>query len=365
MSIHILHRLKQLIACITFFIATLKQRIQTYLDYRITKNFQKFSLAKSFESTTSKRVAIVALYPRDGILPSVNRLIDSLLSSDYSVVAVMNQSKLMDSWLTALSSKPIEILVRPNIGRDFGAYRTGFQYVEKKGILNNAEHLLFANDSVVYGPASIDFVKSLLNVDKPWLGMFVNFQFHTHCQSFFQVFRSEIFTKTKFSDFWKNYYPSELRHKAINNGEVALSSMCLGFGFAPTSFVTAKSILESSEFLEFTPDEKFGIWSNHGYAFLDERLSTMQNTKFLMSRQYLENNVSHHQGLLASRILKSPLKLDIFQTGQVTLDGLEATLKSLGIKDIELQNILAIMTLKGTHASNRGFRRLWKTFGYI
>jgi hypothetical protein len=195
--------------------------------------------------------------------------------------------------------------------------------------------------------------------------MFVNYQFHTHSQSFFQVFRREVFANPSFSDFWKNYYPSELRHKTINNGEVALSSLCLDLGFSPTSFVTAKSILESSEFHEFKPDEKFGIWSNHGGAWLDERISTLENTKFLMNRQYLENNVTHHQGLLASRILKSPLKLDIFQTGQVTLDGLESTLISLGIRDIELQNILGIMTLKGTHASNRGIKRLWKTFGYI
>jgi len=365
LSIFIYHRLKQLIARLTYFLATIRQRTQTYIDFRITKNFEKFNAAKSFEPTESIRIAIVALYPRNGVLPSVNRLIDSLVSSNYHVVAVMNQSNLLDSWITSLSSKPIEILVRPNIGRDFGAYRTGFRYIESKGTLKSANYLLFANDSVLYGPKSIDFVKSLLKADKPWLGMFVNYQFHTHSQSFFQVFRSEVFSLTSFSEFWKNYYPSELRHKAINNGEVALSSLCLGLGFSPSAFVTAKSILESSEFLEFTPDEKFGIWSNHGHAFLDEKISTFENTKFLMCRQYLENNVTHHQGLLASRVLKSPLKLDIFQTGQVTLEGLEATLISLGIRGDELENILRVMTLKGSHVSNRGIRRLWKTFGYI
>jgi glycosyltransferase involved in cell wall biosynthesis len=365
LSIFIRHRLKQLIARSTFFIATLKQRIRTYLDYRITKKFQKYNLVKSLESVAGERIAIVALYPRDGVLPSVRRLIDSLVSSNYSVVAVMNQSEHVDSWLAALSNQPIEILLRPNIGRDFGAYRTGFRYVESKGELNGARHLLFANDSVLYGPKSIDFVNSLLSVDKPWLGMFVNYQVHTHSQSFFQVFRKEIFTKASFSDFWKNYYPSELRHKAINNGEVALSSLCLSLGFLPNSFVTAKSILENPEFHAFTPDEKFGIWSNHGGALLDERIATFENTKFIMSRQYLENNVTHHQGLLASRILKSPIKLDIFQTGLVTLEGLENTLISLGISGRELQEILDVMMLKGSHASRRGLKRLWGTFGYI
>lgn len=365
MSIFILHRLKQLIAHFTFFLATGKQRSKTYLDFRITKKFEKYSLIQSLEPVTSDQIAIIALYPREGILPSVNRLIDSLVSSNYSVIAVMNQSKHMDTWLTSFASKPIEILVRPNIGRDFGAYRTGFKHAEGKGLLTGADRLLFANDSVLYGPKSIDFVTSMLKVDKHWLGMFVNYQFHTHSQSFFQVFSKEIFSQKNFSKFWKNYYPSELRHIVINNGEVALSSLCIGLGFSPNSFVTAKSILENPEFCDFTPDEKFGIWSNHGGALLDERISTLENTKFLMSRQYLENNITHHQGLLASRVLKSPLKLDIFQTGQVTLEGLENTLISLGINGRELQEILDVMTLKGSHASRRGLKRLWGTFGYI
>ena len=84
-----------------------------------------------------------------------------------------------------------------------------------------------------------------------------------------------------------------------------------------------------------------------------------------MKRQYLENNVTHHQGLLASRVLKAPLKLDIFQTGQVTLDGIETTLVELGISDQELQEVMGVMTLKGTHASRRGFNRLWGMYGYI
>jgi hypothetical protein len=84
-----------------------------------------------------------------------------------------------------------------------------------------------------------------------------------------------------------------------------------------------------------------------------------------MRRQYLENNVTHHQGLLASRVLKSPLKLDIFQTGQVTLEGIEDTLSALGIQGQDLQDVINVMTLKGTHASRKGFQRLWGNYGYL
>ena len=205
----------------------------------------------------------------------------------------------------------------------------------------------------------------MLKVKMPWHAMFVNYQFHTHAQSFFQVFERAIFQETKFSEFWHNYYPSELRHHAINNGEVGLSSTCLRLGFAPVSYVSASSILENSEFGDFTLDEKFGIWSNHGLTFLNQEISTFDNTSFLMRRQYLENNITHHQGLLASRVLKSPLKFDLLQSGQSTFEGLRTSLFSLGVEDDELQGTLDVMTLKGTHASRRGIKRLWGLYGYV
>lgn len=359
------HRLKQVLARFTFFIATLKIRIKTFFDYRITKKFDHYTILRKIEKLSKDGVAIVALYPREGIKDSVIRLIDSLIASNYSVIAVINESHLAEDWIAAISEKPVEILRRPNIGRDFGAYKIGFIHAEKNGYLRNTERLLFANDSVLYGPRSNDFVQSMLKMERPWHAMFVNYQFHTHAQSFFQVFEGNIFQTKAFAKFWHKYYPSELRHHAINNGEAGLSAMCLALGFAPESYVSANSILDNANFGDFTPDEKFGVWSNHGLTYLNQEISSFENTSFLMKRQYLENNVTHHQGLLASRVLNAPLKLDIFQTGQATIHGIEETLVALGLTDDELNEVLRVMTLKGTHASRKGFNRLWGTYGYV
>jgi hypothetical protein len=358
-------RLRQLVAQFTFFIATLKIRINIFIKYRITKKFEHYTVIRKIDKISSGGMAIVALYPRAGILKSIHRLIDALITSNYSVIAVVNEGRLTDEWLDSLSNKPIEILIRPNIGRDFGAYKIGFIHAEKNGYLKSAEHLLFANDSVLYGPESVNFVDSMLKVNLPWHAMFVNYQFHIHAQSFFQVFEKNIFLKKEFSEFWYNYYPSALRHHAINNGEVSLSATCLKLGFTPASYVSAQSILENSNFDDFTSDEKFGIWSNHGLAFLNKDFSTSENTVFLMKRQYLENNISHHQGLLASRVLKSPLKLDIFQSGATTIGGLRDSLVSLGLAEDEIKDVLQVMTLKGSHASRRGFNKLWGLYGYV
>jgi glycosyltransferase involved in cell wall biosynthesis len=365
MEFFVYNRLKKFFAQSTFFIANFRLPIKSFIDYRITKKFDQYNIVKRVDKLSNNGLAIVALYPRQGILSSATRIIDSLLLSNYSVLVIMNESPSSRAWLEILGNKPIEILTRPNIGRDFGAYKIGFKYAEKNGYLNQIENLLFANDSTLYGPNSINFVKSMLEIKKPWQSMFVNYQFHMHAQSFFQVFNKDIFQRETFSKFWHNYYPSEFRHRTINYGEVLLSSVCIGEGFVPYSFVSAKSILDHPEFREFSVDEKFGIWSDTGFNFSVREFATLENTKLFMQRQYLAVNITHHQGLLASRVLKAPLKLDIFQTGLATLEGIETTLKELGIMGNELIDVMDVMTLKGSHVSKKGFQKLWRFYGYL
>ena len=365
MGYTLFHLVKRLIAQFTFFIATIKVRIKCFLNYRLTKGFHKYKVVKKLDSFSDHGLAIVALYPRRGILRSVTRLLDSLISSNYSVLVVVNESSFSSEWLEALEKKPIEILTRPNNGRDFGAYKIGFLHAEKNGYLTGTEHLLFANDSVLYGPNSVNFVRSMLKLELPWHAMFVNYQFHIHAQSFFQVFRKEIFLTNHFAKFWHEYYPSELRHNAINNGEVGLSKIPLNMGFAPVPYVNGKSILDSPDFINLTFDEMFGIFGGDLEAFIDEDFSSLEKIYFLLRRQYLDRNISHQQGLLSSRVLKAPLKLDIFQTGQATIEGLQDTLASLGLAEGEIAEVLSVMTLRGTHSSRLGFQKLWGLYGYV
>jgi hypothetical protein len=365
MGYTLFHLFRRLIARFTFFIATIKVRIRCFVNYHVTKGFYRYKVVKKLDYFSDHGLAIVALYPRRGILMSVTRLVDSLISSNYSVLVVVNESDFSTKWLDALEKKPIEILTRPNNGRDFGAYKIGFLHAEKSGYLHGAEHLLFANDSVFYGPNSINFVRSMLKLELPWQAMFVNYQFHIHAQSFFQVFRKEIFLTNNFANFWHDYYPSELRHKAINSGEVGLSKITLSMGISPIGFVKAKLIFENPDFINFTHDEIFGILDGNLLAFTEKDFGTLENFYFLMRRQYLDRNISHNQGLLASRVLKAPLKLDIFQTGQVTLEGVADTLISLGLEEDEATEVLNVMTLKGTHSSRLGFQKLWGSYGYV
>jgi hypothetical protein len=351
------------IAKFTYFIATLKIRTKTFFHYRISKKFYQFKVEKTLEKLSTDGLAIVALYPQAQTLKSVNRLIDSLVISNYSVLVVINQSHFSGEMLHLLSSKPIEIVTRPNLGRDFGAYKIGFLHAEKSGYLEDIDHLVFANDSVIYGSRSIAFVNSLLKVDVPWNAMFINYNKQLHAQSFFQVFEKIIFKHSSFSKFWHKYYPHEVRHNVINKGESSLSKFLLRLGFAPTSHVSAEDILKHPEFLGFTPDENLALYWDLGNFFLNNNIS-FDNSVLLMRRQFLSHNLTQYQGLLASRILKAPLKLDIFLSGMVTSGGVCDSLVSLGLEQDEINDVLALMlTIRGKQDYN-GVRKLWHSFGY-
>ena len=364
--IFIYTRLRRFIAVFTFYVYSFPTRYRNYVAIKITRKSDEITEVEIRDSLkSSKKIAVVALFPRPDILPSVKRLLKSLTNSGFDVLAVINKSSMFGEWKQSISGDRISIITRPNIGRDFGAYKAGFGYLKSLHSFDQYEKLLFANDSVYFGPRSEQFVEEMLTHDEAWLSMFVNYQFHTHAQSFFQIFDKSIFRQEKFDSFWRHYYPSDLRHRAINFGEVELSSTCLGLENSPIAFVTAERILTDARFHDFTQDEKFGIWSNHGYAFLNSELATNENTKFLMKRQYLENNVTHHQGLLASRVLGAPLKLDIFQTGQVTIEGVHDTLLTLGASPREASQIRRQMLSKGSHVSKTGLKRLWASYGLI
>ena len=366
MAIFLYTRLKRVIAGVTFYLYSIPTRVKTWVAFRITGTANKQNLVKSgIQDPGCHQVAILALFPRKAILNSTLRLIDTLLRDQVHVVCVINISSMSEEWISEISNRNVTLVTRENIGRDFGAYKAGFKFCVDNDLLANATKLIFANDSVFYGENSKTFLQDILNMDESWLAMFVNYQYHTHGQSFFQIFDKTVFNTQAFAQFWDSYYPSELRHLAINNGEVGLSNVCLNSGFSAVPYVTSGRIEKSPKFDEFSYDETFALWSNHGHAFLDKTLVTRANSIHQLRRTFLELNATHHAGLLASRVLAAPLKLDIFQTGLATREGIENTLNSLQIADAEASEVLGIMTHKGTHSSKKGFRKLWNSFGYI
>lgn len=318
------------------------------------KRFYHFYVSKTVLSYTVERtgtvegsagVAIVALYPRGPLLESVTRLISTLVAEQYLVIAVVNKSRQSPEWLAALTQLNITLLSRPNVGRDFGAYRLGYLFAERQGLLKNARHLLFANDSIYYGPRSQAHIAELLKDEHPWTAMFVNYEFHAHAQSFFQRFSRELFSLSAFHQFWRDYYPSEKRKHNIHRGEVKLTSTLITLGYTPHGFISADRILSNSLFGDFTEYEKQNILRFCKAAEVSqvpiERQAERQAIEALMRSQFFTKNITHAQGTLAARVLGAPLKLDL---GWITTkEAIYGSLVALGCSAEEAATTLAFM----------------------
>lgn len=75
--------------------------------------------------------------------------------------------------------------------------------------------------------------------------------------------------------------------------------------------------------------------------------------------------MSHQAGLIASRVLGAPLKLDIIRAGAATVEGVRQSLVELGCDEAELEQVLDYMSSRGSPASLRGLRKLWFEFALI
>lgn len=299
-----------------------------YRSY-VSKTAFAHTVERTATTEGSAGVAIVALFPRGPLLESVTRLINTLVAEQYLVIAVVNKTHQSPEWLAALAKLNITLLSRPNVGRDFGAYKVGYLFAEEHRLLTNAANLIFANDSVYYGPRSQDHLVELLNEEHPWTAMFVNHQHHTHAQSFFLRFGNELFSLPAFRQFWRSYYPSEAREHTIDKGEIKLSVTLIELGYAPHGFVSVDRILSHPLFGDFTENEKHAIRRFSGQAGLTQPSLGRREIEALMRAQVYNANPTHAWGSLSSRVLGTPLKLDL-SPSWVTQEGLYETLIALG-----------------------------------
>ena len=280
---------------------------------------------------------------------------------------MINQNlNLTDRYLSNFKSLDLSILVRPNIGRDFGAYQAGFKFLERNEMLSSTRQLVFANDSVLYGPKSAEFIRRFLNLESNWKSFYVNFQFHMHAQSFFINFSDEIFKSDSFVDFWFKYYPTSIRYRVINDGEVQLSNILIKDGHTPQSFVSLAKLKTWYKYIRMMNyDELFGLWNGFHFKELTDLEHFTKLNELQFHRVLIEANPAHHLGLFVSRYTGAPIKLDFLRTGLVSLNGLENSIKSLGLQGEEAAELMKLCARSGSHASSKGFSKLWRDYGFV
>jgi hypothetical protein len=124
------------------------------------------------------------------------------------------------------------LLIRKNIGRDFGGYKDAILYLWRKKL--PLASLILANDSVFYIPDQVDaLICAALNCDG-FFGVTEATHGPYHVQSYFVGFGPEVLPSNAFRRFWTRYCPINTRYHAIQLGEFGLSKAIIKGRFAPT-----------------------------------------------------------------------------------------------------------------------------------
>lgn len=178
------------------------------------------------------RVAIFVHFDAAGALRGyVRRYIASLRDAGLDVVFVTNSGKLRPDAVAELKGLCAGVLVRRNVGYDFGAYSDALITLGLPRA--ETELVVLANDSV-YGPIRdlgdvmerIDFSKADM-----W-GLTESWQTRFHLQSYFLVAGRRALRSDAWRQFWAGVRPVPSKYLVVKEYEVGLTQALLRAGLA-------------------------------------------------------------------------------------------------------------------------------------
>lgn len=188
-------------------------------------------------------------------------------------IVFVSTSRLPATEVEKLSGYCLQIVTRPNLGYDFGSYRTGYDLVED--ILGSYDRLIFANDSV-YGPIRplTGFFNELSGLEYDVIGVTDTWEHKYHLQSYFVCFNAKTATSKDLKRFLGtvSYFPIS-KWSVILSGEVALSRTLIKKGFTvgalyPYSYTKKAFLSEGGNRKKALPANSFVNPSHYFWATL-------------------------------------------------------------------------------------------------
>lgn len=287
-----------------------------------------------------QRIMVLALYEKGVLRPDVIRLMEAARAEGLYVLAV-NTLKLGDpSALEGLVDCYIE---RPNFGRDFGSYKTGFLHIFKNNWQESCPRLLMINDSVFFSAERMPkFLNDMMTSEIEVLGSTENYDIEYHLGSFCIAMSQSVLKKPIFQKYWKNYRLTDVRPRVIKTGELNLSKVlkrCVSVSDAYAALYSASRYSSA-----ITADENL-----LSFAITSVRTSSI----FAWKRASLKNVANEYRDRFALQRLemdKSPKSIEVamkeyfdevhVQTYSELKEFLESRLNTNNISDEHLRRIL-------------------------
>lgn len=177
-----------------------------------------------FENTyDGQDILILALYQKGELRADIINMLIEAKKQNLYIIAV-NTLKIMQ---VEELHKYIDCYIeKPNFGRDFGSYKTGFMHVFTNKLQVNCNRLIMLNDSIFYAKKGLNpFLGKLLISEYEALGATENNEIEHHLGSFCISLSNNIINNKKFISYWKKYKLTDIRPKVIKRGEMGLTKV--------------------------------------------------------------------------------------------------------------------------------------------
>ena len=166
-------------------------------------------------------ILLLALYQKGQLRPDLIRLLTAARAQGLYVLGVNTLKLKNPASVEGLIDCYIE---RPNFGRDFGSYKTGFLHLYARRWENTCPRLLMLNDSVYYSTRGLDqFLTDLTTSPTEVLGATENYEIEYHLGSFTISMAQSVLKAPRLRKYWRRYFLTDVRPTVIKRGEMKLS----------------------------------------------------------------------------------------------------------------------------------------------
>ena len=244
---------------------------------------------------------------------------------------IISNSEITDSDKKKLDGLHSKIIIRPNSGYDFAAWRDGMLDMGWD-TLSEYDSVTIMNDTC-FGPVfsfdpvfesmeskSLDFWGIISHRKVPAAESHSGKTIHEHLQSFFITFNKSVIESNVFKDFWTNVIEIESVHEVIEKYETRLTHLLSKAGFKYEAFFDATDVDKYSlaNLTIYSPEKcleagmplvKVKAFTHHRYPrYLLERLEELSDYPLELIEGYFNEYTDPNQQLV---ILDKMLKKGI------------------------------------------------------
>jgi rhamnosyltransferase len=207
-------------------------RITKLLNFFFKKNYnwQKSVKYKKGVIKDNYKICLFAHYDRENkVNDYTTNYLKNLKNFGFEIIFISTSDYLSESELVKIESFTSIIIIRENIGYDFGSWATGFSYLKN---IKKINQIVIVNDSV-YGPiSSLEYALSKLEQsDCDIWGINDSYEIAHHIQSYFICFKNRSISEGFVNKYFDSIKIEKSKQDIINNYEVGLMQLAIKLGY--------------------------------------------------------------------------------------------------------------------------------------